>query len=511
MKAGKFLFSEQTRVFSHALFRASTEILLSPLRKASGLSLPLTVLSQEGVEHGGTEFTELHLEHGHVCLVLSARLKGEEYEIDVDTFGVRLAAGTVQGMAHALHTLLQLLPPAVFSPGPRIGVVWAAPCLLISDQPQHPWRGAMLDCVRHFIPISELKRFIDLFALHHLNVLQLHLNDDQGWRIEIQSRPELTNAVAWRPGTTRGHQRARAGVEAVPHGGFYTQAEMKELITYAEVRGVSLVPEIDFPGHATAALAAYPQLASGPAPSHPACDFGILESAIFPSEENLEFITPIYEELMELFPSPYFHIGGDELKLDRWRSDSRIPELLREYRLESLRELQPWFTRRLQAVASKHGKRIIGWEEIYHPKLPEDAVIMSWRGEIPADREGTHEVIMAPYTHLYFDYYQSVDIEKEPLAIEGVTTLEHVYSYDPLSGSASSGNIIGLQGQLWTEYLPTEHARQYMAFPRFCALSEVGWGKTTFEDFCGRLKAGLSRFDVRGTTYRPLRTQDSTL
>lgn len=520
--AGQFVITDRVQTFYHPQFAAQAELLAERIRRATGLEVPISQIffPQAAVSAGGhpgigfglaavaaSGFGETELQGGHFCLIGDPSLEAEEYRVGVEPSSVRLMASTPTGMAHAVHTTLQLFPSAVFSQGPRIGIAWALPCVRIQDKPLLRWRGAMLDCVRHFIPMPVLRRFIDIFALHHFNILQLHLTDDQGWRVEIKALPKLTEIGSVRPGTMRGHARSGKGFDGIPHGGFYTQQELGELVTYAEVRGITLVPEIDFPGHSTAALAAYPQLASGGPPATPACEFGILPHALFPSEKNLEFIAPAYEELMELFPGPYFHIGGDELKLERWNADPRTPGLLRRYGLGNVAELQPWFTRHLHALAARHGKRIVGWDEIGHEELPSDAIIMSWRGESASVGACPQLTVAAPYTHTYFDYYQSFDIESEPLAIEGVTTLEKTYSFDPLGMNkcCEPDKLFGVQGQLWTEYQPTPHSLEYMAFPRFCALAEVGWlaaARRDFTDFYSRLERHLKRFDVAGVAYR---------
>jgi len=519
--AGEFPLTRKTAVFFDPTFADPADLLGERLRLATGFPFPLhSVPSPEQVVRSGNGeeaeravhfgpidfgFTQEQIEGGHFCLILDTSLECEEYRIGVEPQGARLYASASTGMVHAVHTLFQLLPPAVFSSGPRIGIGWDIPCVNIHDKPQHEWRGAMLDCVRHFIPVEEIKKFVEVFALHHFNILQLHLNDDQGWRIEIKSLPRLVDVGGIRMGTHRGHRTSGAGFDGRPHGGFYTQEELRELVIFSERRGITLVPEIDLPGHSTAALAAYPHLASGEPPIAPACEFGILSHTVFPSEENLEFLAPVYEETMALFPGPFFHIGGDEVLTDRWLADSRTPDLLRTYGLNQAMDLQHWFTRRLHALAARHGKQIVGWDEILHDELPGDAIVMSWRERPATDIVYSRRTIQASHTHTYFDYYQSADIKAEPLAIGGITPLSKVYGYDPLAGVSTKSSIFGVQGQLWTEYQSTSHEREYMAFPRFCALAEVAWSdpaQKNWPDFQNRLTLHLRRLDVLGITYR---------
>ncbi|HWL51200.1 MAG TPA: beta-N-acetylhexosaminidase [Chthoniobacteraceae bacterium] len=520
-RAGVFVLTNATSLIVHHCFQPQADLLADRVRTATGLPLPIEVVNDPpGKEEprkaprsglgplvpAASGFTPDHFNRGHLCLVKDSSLDEEGYYVEVHPWGVRLMASTPRGMAHAVHSFFQLCPPAIFSRGPRIGIAWSLPCIQIKDSPQCRWRGIMLDCARHFIPVPILKRFIDLFALHHYNVVQLHLNDDQGWRVEVKALPKLTELAAVRKGTQRGHQRAGGGVEAIPHRGFYTQAQLRDLVSFAEVRGIALVPEIAFPGHCTAFLAAYPHLASGEPPSTPACEFGILPHALFPSEENLEFIAPAYEEVMNLFPAPYLHIGGDELLLERWNNDPRTPDLLHRLRLAEVSELQPWFTRHLHALAARHGKRIIGWDEIHDERLPGDA-ILSVRGRLLPEALAKHEIILASNTHTYFDHYQSSAMEEEPLAIEGVTTLETVYRFRPLAKlqEGDPSHLLGVQGHLWSEYLPDRQALEYMGFPRSCALAEAGWSSPElrdWDDFTHRLSRHLKRLDVLGVAYR---------
>lgn len=507
--AGHFIPTERTCVFFAPCFRDQAALFAGYLRASTGLPFPLEEVSgpEAGTPHEA--FGSERLEGGHFCLHAAPSLEREEYRILVEPFGALLEASSPEGMAHAVHSALQLFPPAIFSPSPRIGIAWTMATARIHDRPACAWRGFMLDCARHFIPVPELRRFIDVLALHRYNVLQLHLTDDQGWRIEIKACPRLTEAGAFRAGTRLGHKSSAGGFSEVPHGGFYTQDELRDLVAYARIRGISIVPEIDLPGHVTAVLAAYPEFgAEGPAPAGPTGDFGIFPEVLFPSRETMQFVRTVLREVAELFPAPFLHIGGDEVIPDRWRTDSRMPGLLRELGLGGVDELQPWFTRQLHAIAAELGKRIIGWDEILHPELPGDAIIHCWRGasHLSADR-GRRQTIVAPSSHVYFDFYQSEDISSEPLAIGGCTPLEKVYGFDAATHGFSSGNILGVQAQLWTEYMPDEARRQYMAFPRACALAEVAWSPGSarnWTDFKERLRVHLKRLEVLGVRYRPV-------
>lgn len=502
--AGSLIPDERTRIVFAPPFFAQAQILAGYLRNSTALPFPLEETARAEINVIARE----RLECGDLCLLLNRQLDREEYKVTVGSHGAMLEASTPEGMAHAVHTSLQLFPPAIFSPSPRVGIPWAMSSVEIHDRPAHAWRGFGLDCARHFVPLAELERFIDLLALHRFNTLQLHLTDDQGWRIEIKAYPKLTERGAFRSQTRFGHKTGKGGFKADPQGGFYTQEELKGLVAYAKDRGITLIPEIDLPGHATAIIAAYPEFGSaGSRPAEPTGDFGILPDVLFPTPEVMTFIRTVLAEVAEIFPAPYLHIGGDEVLPDHWQQDPRTPALLQELGLSSVQRLQPWFTGQLHQIAGALGKRIIGWDEVLAPELPTDTILHCWRGTRAIDREllRRHQTIVAPFSHFYFDFYQSQNIGGEPLAQGGCTTLRTVYGFDPEKAGFDGVDVLGIQGQLWIEYLPTRALRDYMAFPRICALAEVAWlphAQKEWADFRERLSVHLRRLTILGVNFR---------
>jgi hexosaminidase len=417
-------------------------------------------------------------------------------------------------MSHAVHTLLQLFPPLVFSPKIQAEVEWVVPGVEVQDWPRFPWRGAMLDPVRHFIPFDYLPRFVDLLALHKLNVLHLHLTDDQGWRIQIHKYPRLTEVGAWRKETLIGRfqpDESLAVYDDTPHGGFYTQDELKSLVSYAAQRGITILPEIEMPGHSQAAIAAYPWLGNSGNTLPVSTTWGIHENIYNPGDETIRFLQDVLEEVLAIFPGEYVHIGGDEAPKIQWRESTQAQQTITSLNLKDEDELQAYFIRRMETWLNAHGRRLIGWDEILEGGLAENATVMSWRGEeggIAAARAG-HDVIMAPQQVVYFDHYQSMDFH-EPLALGGYSPLKKVFAYHPVPAAltpAEGKHVLGSQCQLWSEYIPNPHHLEYMAFPRLCAFSEALWTANPardYDEFTTRLSGHLGRLDALGTNYRRL-------
>lgn len=371
----------------------------------------------------------------------------------------------------------------------------------------------MLDVSRHFMPLAFIKTVLDVMALHKLNVFHWHLTDDQGWRIEIQKYPRLTEVGAWRKNTLIGHGHTENKVfDDVPHGGFYTQAEVREVVEYARQRHITVIPEVDLPGHMQAAIAAYPELGNT-GQQLEVCNFwGVIEHVLNPSEETLKFLEDVLTEVMDLFPSKYICIGGDECVKKEWRESELAQQRMHELGLKNEEELQSYIIGRMDTFLHSHSRKLLGWDEILEGGLAPHATVLSWRGEkggIQAARSG-HDVIMVPQGYLYLDHYQSEDHSKEPLAIGGFNSIEKIYHYNPVgwaTGPEESRYVLGTQANLWTEYVKTPEHAQYMMFPRLCALSEMAWtdpGKHDFEDFMARLEIHLKRLDVLGIGYRPL-------
>jgi hexosaminidase len=420
---------------------------------------------------------------------LPGSVNAEAYALDIDVGHVTLTAPHEAGLFHGVQTLRQLLPADAFEPDAS-AEDWSWPCLTIRDAPRLPWRGALLDVARHFMPLSFLYRFVDLLALHKLNVLHLHLTDDQGWRIEIQGLPLLTDVGSWRSESMIG-PAGSAKFDGTPHGGHYTQAQLKALVRYADARGVRVVPEIDMPGHARAALAAYPYLGNHPERRLSVwTSWGICEDIFGVHDAALEFCRTVLGQTMDVFPDRYVHIGGDECPTTQWTTNPAALRRTAELGLDSPAELHGWFLRQMADFLTANGRRCVCWDETgHHPdgQLPREIALTAWRDPghgIQAIRRG-HQVIMAPHLSTYFDYPQR-DHPDEPLGHpNAITTLEDVYRFDPLVGGLPVADpqdglrpgVLGTQAQLWTEFAATPEHVEYLAFPRLCALAEVAWSE----------------------------------
>ncbi|MDF3128475.1 beta-N-acetylhexosaminidase [Kiritimatiellaeota bacterium B1221] len=437
---------------------------------------------------------------------MSDKLGREGYQLDISTEGVLLTAATPSGVFYGCQTLLQCVSPVFGSPEGEI------PAMSILDQPRFGWRGCMLDVSRHFAPVSFIKKLLDQLAFYKLNVFHWHLTDDQGWRIEIKRYPRLTEVGSLRPQTLIGHERTQPHCfDGEPHGGYYTQEEIREVIAYAAERHITIVPEIDMPGHMQAAIAAYPELGNVEGITHPRCHWGVCENILNVKSETIQFMQNILEEVMDLFPGEYIHIGGDECVKDQWIESADAQAKMKSLGLANEEEMQRWFLQQMKDTIEARGRRLIGWEEIMEGGLAEGATVVSWRSMekgIEAAQAG-HDVVMAPQSHVYFDYYQCEDTEKEPLAIHGVTTLEKVYRYNPippeLPASAHS-HILGGQCQLWTEYMPNPSHVEYMLFPRLFAFAQTVWspeGHEPYADFRERINPHLQRLMQASVNFRP--------
>ena len=438
-------------------------------------------------------------------------LEEEGYRLTVDKKGVLIEAPAEAGIFYGMQTLRQLLPVEIFSEIADEDVRWAIPSVEIKDYPRFKWRGMHLDVCRHFMPVEFIKKYIDLIAIQKMNRLHLHLTDDQGWRIEIKEYPKLTEISAWRDETIVGHYRDEPRkFDGKIHGGFYTHDEIREIVAYAEERYVTIVPEIEMPGHGQAALAAYPEISCTGGPFKVSSIWGIREEVFCAGNEmTFEFLENVLQEVLDLFPGEYIHVGGDECPKDRWEKCPKCQARIREEGLHDEHELQSYFITRMEKYLAANNRRLIGWDEILEGGLPPNATVMSWRGEeggIAAAREG-HDVVMTPYGYTYFDYYQA-DPENEPLAIGGLLPLEKVYSYDPVPAALNEQqqtHILGVQGQVWTEYIPSPEKAEYMAFPRACAMAEIGWtplDRKNFNEFSKTLAHHLKRLDFLNVNYR---------
>jgi len=434
----------------------------------------------------------------------------EGYQMDIFPAYITIRARSAAGAFYAVQSLRQQFSPAFNSATAVPDVVWTIPCAKITDYPRFAYRGMHLDVGRHFFPVDFIKRYIDLLALHKFNRFHWHLTEDQGWRIEIKKYPELQTVAACRDETLVGHYGDQPHqFDGKKYCHYYTQEEIREIVDYAQKRFVTIVPEIEMPGHSQAALAAYPELGCTGGPYEPAKIWGIFPDVYCAgNEQTFRFLDDVLEEVCALFPGQYIHIGGDECPKDRWKACPKCQKRMQDEGLKDEHELQSYFIRRAESMLAKHGKKLIGWDEILEGGLPPTATVMSWRGTeggIAAAKAG-HDVIMTPGSHCYFDHYQS-DPSTEPLAIGGFTTLTRVYSYEPVPEElteAEAQHILGAQGNVWTEYMETTEQVEYMAFPRACALSEVLWtpkNKKSWQDFIRRLKIHFDRMDVLGVNY----------
>jgi hexosaminidase len=434
---------------------------------------------------------------------VDAALPGGEYRIEVTPGGAEVRGGSEQALAHGRQTLKQLAGDG----GP-------VPCVRIADAPRFGWRGVMLDVARHFLPKDFVLRVIDALELHRLNVLHLHLTDDQGWRVQIDAYPKLTEVGGWRPRTMTGrmsHGQTDFEYDDERHGGFYTKADLREIVAYGKERGVTVVPEIDLPGHMQAAIAAYPELGNDPAnPVGVREIWGISDDVLNVDDATVEFVRTVLREVLEIFDSPYIHLGGDECPTTQWADSEPVRRRMATEGIDDLHKVQGWFTEQVASVLTENGRRLVGWDEIQYAEPPAGTVIMAWRsaqeGEVAA--KAGHDVVMAPCQSVYFDYYQA-DPADEPLAIGGLITLEQVHDFEVVPPSLTEeeqARIIGTQCQIWTEYMAGPEQVGYMLFPRLCAFAERAWGspRTSYDEFLARLEPHLERITALGLNSRPL-------
>ncbi len=441
----------------------------------------------------------------------------EAYRLTVGAGRVLIEGGSAAGLFWGAQTFRQLLGPEAFRRAPVSGErAWELPAVTVEDAPRFRWRGLMLDVARHFMPKEGVLRYLDLMAAHKLNVFHFHLTDDQGWRIEIERHPRLTEVGSWRARTKTGH-RASPLWEEKPHGGYYTQDDIREIVAYAAERHITVVPEIDVPGHSQAAIAAYPELGNTDVIDTSALSvwdtWGINPNVLAPTDNTLRFYEGVLEEVLALFPSEFVHIGGDECPKEQWRRSEAAQARIRELGLADEDELQSWFVRHFDTWLAARGRRLIGWDEILEGGLAEGATVSSWRGYaggIAAARAG-HDVVMCPEQQVYLDHRQAPGPE-EPVPIGWVRTLEDVYRFEPVPPELTpdeARHVLGTQANLWTEVME-DHARvDYQAFPRLAAFSEVAWSalpapaERDFAGFERRMAAHYRRLDALGVAYRP--------
>ena len=430
----------------------------------------------------------------------SLEVNDEGYTLDATDKLVSIKAKTAKGLFYGMQTLMQLLPAEIESTTVVNGIAWTLPCVTIKDEPRFAYRGIMLDPCRHFIPVENIKKQLDVLALFKINQFHWHLTEDQGWRIEIKKYPKLTEIGS-----------KRVDGEGTEYSGFYTQEQIKEVVAYASERFINVIPEIELPGHALAAISAYPDLSCKGDSLSPRIIWGVEEDVYCAGkEETFKFLEDVISEVVTLFPGEYFHIGGDECPKVRWEKCPLCQKRMRENKLKNEHELQSYFVQRIEKVLASHGKKMIGWDEILEGGLAPSATVMSWRGEDGgiAAASMDHDVIMTPGSNgMYLDHYQG-DSKIEPVAIGGYTLLEKTYSYNPvpdtLAGLGKSNFVKGVQGNIWSEYMYTTDLMEYRIYPRILAVAEIGWtpleGKD-YKDFERRIDNALVRLDCHGINY----------
>src|SRR5881396_558574 len=411
-------------------------------------------------------------------------LRDEGYRLEVTPARVTIRALRPAGAFYAIQTLRQLLPPAILREAKVTGTAWRMPAVSIEDYPRFTWRGLHLDVGRHFMPKEFVKKYIDLLALHKMNRFHWHLTEDQGWRIEIKQYPRLAEVGAWRCQTIIGRpddDSTKWRFDGQPHGGYYTQDDIREVVAYAQARFVTIVPEIEMPGHSQAAIAAYPELGNTGNPIPVWTSWGVSENILKPEDATIRFYQDVLTEVMGLFPGRWIHVGGDEADKAQWVAILGLS-------LPDAEAKQSWFIHQMDTFLTSKGRVLIGWDEILEGGLAPNAVVMSWRGTdggIAAAQAG-HDVVMTPGSHTYLDHYQSLDTASEPLAIGGFLPIDTVYSYEPVPAAltaAEGRHVLGAQAQMWTEYIPDPKRAEYMVFPRLCALAEAVWTPRDRKDF----------------------------
>lgn len=436
---------------------------------------------------------------GEIRLAVDPQLGEEAYRLEISAKGIDIRGGTPAGVFYGLQTLRQLLA--------QYGTT--LPGVQIEDAPWFGYRGAMLDCGRHFFPIDQIKTFIDMLALHKINRFHWHLTEDQGWRLEIRRYPELTRIGSQRAETVLGNNSP--AYDGVPYGGYYTQQQAREIVAYAAERFITVVPEIEMPGHASAALAAYPWLGCAGEGYKVQTRWGVFPEVFCAGKDStFDFMQNVLAEVIDIFPSEYIHVGGDECPKESWKVCPACQKRIQDENLKDEHELQSYFVLRMERWLNEHGRHLIGWDEILEGGISKSATIMSWRGAkggIAAARAG-NKVIMTPNTHCYLDYYQTQHPQgNEPWGIGGYVSVEKAYSLDPYDqlDEAERPYILGVQGNIWTEYMASLAHVQHMVLPRLAALAEVGWSydRRNIEDFRNRMKIFRRLYERNDYRYAP--------
>jgi hexosaminidase len=495
MGHGAFSITSETSIYAPIDFKLATDFLKQYVMKGAGL-----------------ELTEASEKTATIVFQKKDSIPREGYELDVSVEKIIVSASDTSGAFYAVQTLRQLLPANLDRKNSLPKKSIELPVLKITDAPQFSYRGMHLDVARHFFPKEFIKEYISYLAMMKMNTFHWHLTDDQGWRIEIKKYPKLTTKAAYRNETLIGHYNdTPQQYDGKRYGGFYTQEDIKEIVAFAFEHNITIIPEIEMPGHAQAAISAYPELGCTGQTIDVATKWGVFENIFCPNQKTFAFLKDVLSETMDLFPSEYIHIGGDEAPKTQWKKCAHCQKLITQHNLKDENGLQSWFIKEIETFVNNKGKKIIGWDEILEGGLAPNATVMSWRGTagaVEAANEG-HDVIMTPTSHAYFDYYQD-DNPEEPVAIGGYLPLKKVYGFNPipegLLGKASE-HILGAQGNIWTEYIPTTDQVEYMLFPRALAMAEVNWSgatkdmETDYSNFLSRVEPFMERLDMLDVNY----------
>jgi hexosaminidase len=505
LRDGTFQITAGTHVYRDHDSRATARFLNERLRTSTGFQI-----------EGSRRFFDSAAIPGAILLTTQnadTNLGPEGYELTVTTNSVVIRAPAQAGLFYGVQTLFQLLPPEIYSTNQVENVSWQIPCVEIKDWPRFQWRGFMLDVSRHFFNKSEVETLLDAMAMHKMNVFHWHLTDDHGWRIEIKKYPKLTEVGAWRKeaGFVFDPKLTTAYGPDGRYGGFYTQEDIRDVVKFAAARHITIVPEIEMPGHSTAALSAYPQFSCTGGPFEPSTTAGIFNGIYDPAkEETFQFLADVIAEVAPLFPGKYFHIGGDEVPKDTWHNSADCQALMKREGLKNEEELQSYFVRRIEKIVEANGHSMIGWSEILQGGLPQNAAVMDWIGGAKEAAIAGHDVVMTPTAYCYFDFCQSTNQAAEPKAADwgGPLPLNKIYAFEPMPTNVPTelqSFVLGAQGNLWTEQISNFKQAEYMTFPRACALAEVTWSAKdarNWDDFMRRLQVQVRRFDELNINYR---------
>ena len=505
--SGNFNFNAETQVIAGNDVSHIAKMFNYYLEKLYGFTLPVQSNQAKGKQSD------------IIFKLAKAGDKKDEYKLEATAHQITVSSASKEGLFYGMQSLLQLMPDTKQI---SLSEGFTVPQVSINDYPRFQYRGMHLDVGRHFFDVDYVKKYIDYLAYFKFNTFHWHLTEDQGWRIEIKKYPKLTSVGGFRNGTIIGHYPG-TGNDNVRYGGFYTQEQIKEVIKYAKDRFITIIPEIELPGHASAAIAAYPELSCFPDSATAISSktawagsregkqvqqtWGVFNDIFVPSENTFKFLENVLDEVIALFPSKYIHIGGDEAPKTYWKESAFCQKLIKEKNLKDEHGLQSYFIQRIEKYLNSKGRKIIGWDEILEGGLAPNATVMSWRGEkggIAAAKEH-HDVIMTPTTYCYFDYSQTKN--DDSLTIGGYLPLEKVYNYEPIPKELDPSEekyILGAQGNLWTEYVPNPAKLEYMVFPRMSALSEVVWSpkdKKDYARFQSELPTLYKKYELWDASY----------